>query len=242
MRLINWLFWIPVAATVGGLMGAVPVFIMGLIVPMTIVGPLAIATGSLLATLCAGWVANFAVIGEAVGRSRSRIFAIFCAATVAATIATAVGFLAASIVNALNAGLNILVDLAVYLPGVIIFVAATVVATRKLRVSVDRGLTAEGVVALVLAILWLVFSLFVGGLGSILGLVPAGLTVGPSVLSVLFVGSIILVITGAVMFLRRTERQSLNADAALSLILVGLMPLSVGGIVSLGCLTFTCGA
>lgn len=236
MQLTIWLFWMPVAVVVGGLAGSIPVFTMGLIVPVPIVGPLAIVTGSLLATLCAGWVANLAVTGEAVSRSRSRIFAIFGVASAAATVALAVGFLAASVANSLDAGLNIMVDLAVYLPGVIVFAAATVVATRKLRVRVDGGLTVEGAIALTLGALWLVFLFFVEGLGYLSGLVPAGLT-----MNALLGGSIILVVVGGVMFLRRTERRSLNADAALSLVLVGLMPLVVGGIVSLGCLTFTCG-
>ena len=72
MQRALWLFGVPLIALASGVVGFFPVFVMGLVMPIFMVGPLSLISGACLATLCSGWLANFARWGQ----SRSRLLAI----------------------------------------------------------------------------------------------------------------------------------------------------------------------
>ncbi len=246
MRIILWLFWIPLAAIAGGLAGSIPVFTMGLVVPVFIVGPLSLVTGSLLAALCAGWVANLADAGGSSARTKTRLWAIFCVSLCASIVGLLTGFLAAGMVNALKVGPNFVTDLAVYLPGAVIFLVAIVFATWRLRTPVDTRLGTWGAVALILSGAWVLFLVLVEGLGYSLGLVPSDFATGPFVQIATLGGSLIMAALGMLLLWRssrvRSGESSLRSDAALSLTLIAIMPLLVAGAVYLGCSASSCGA
>ena len=90
MKRVLWFIGVPVVALVAGVAGSVPVLVMSLIVPMFIVGPLALITGSLLAVLSAGWVANFSAHGAS-AQTRSRLWTIFVVALAASLIGPLAG-------------------------------------------------------------------------------------------------------------------------------------------------------
>jgi hypothetical protein len=227
------------AALAGGVAGATPVFVAGLVVNVSLVGPLAVLTGSLLAALSAGWVAN--LLYGAPERTRSRLWAIFGVSLLAAVMGVALGFAAAEVVIALGIGLSLVAVLVVYLPGAVVFVVATSVATWRLRAPVDGGLDQAGVSALALSAAWVGFLVLVGGL--LTGFAPEGFNVGLPVLALLGVGGVAVTLLGASLAVRSSAQGNvMSRDAALSLGLLGLAPLVILATVSLGCSVTYCGA
>jgi len=225
MRRLMRFVGVPLAALAGGVAGAAPVFVGGLVVNVFVVGPLALLAGSLLAALSAGWVANLSYIGAPV-RTRSRLWAIFGVSLVAAAGAVAMGFATAEVVNALDIGLSLAAVLAVYLPGTVLFAAATSIATWRLRAPVDGGLDQAGVMALALSAAWLAFLVFIGG--ALIGFVPEGLFVGLPALALLGVGGVAVATSGAFLAARSgVQGNVMSRDAALSLGLVGLAPVVI---------------
>lgn len=90
MRRVLWRLGIPVAAFLGGVVGSVPVFALGLGVPIYTPGPLALGTSALLSALAAGWVGNIAPPTPQQS-TRSRIPAVLAASGVGVVLALLVG-------------------------------------------------------------------------------------------------------------------------------------------------------
>jgi hypothetical protein len=239
MRRLVRFVGVPLAALAGGVAGAAPVFVAGLAVSVFVVGPLALLAGSLLAALSAGWVANLLYSGAPV-RTRSRLWAIFGVSLLAAAVAVALGFAAAGVVDALRIGPNLATDLAVYLPGAVVFTVATSFATWRLRAPVDGGLDRTGVMALALSAAWLVFLVFVGGL--LIGFVPEGFAVGLPALALLGVGGVAVAVSGAFLAAQSgVQGNVMSRDAALSLGLVGLAPVVILATGYMWCSVSYCG-
>ena len=243
-----WFAGVPLAALVAGAAGSAPVYVMGLVVPIFVVGPLALVAGSLLAALAAGWVANFSA-EDASARTRSRLWAIFGVALAASLVGLLAGMGGTFLVDELGVGMRYGVDLAmVYLPGAVIFSGATSVAAWRLRGPATDELGFSSGSALVLAAAWAVF----------LVTIEIIWTVQPAYLSqnladlileigfwVLFVGGLILAALGiflATRFSRGARERSLRWDAALSLASAGLTPAVITGAILLGCSVSYCGA
>ncbi len=242
-----WFAGVPLAALVEGAAGSAPVYVMGLVVPVFIVGPLALVTGSLLAALAAGWVANFSAHGAS-ARTRSRLWAIFAVALAASLVGLLTGMVGAFLANELGVGMLSGVDLVmVYLPGVVIFSGATTLAAWKLRTPTVGQLGVLGKTTLALAAAWAIF----------LVATEVIWTVQPAYLSqdladlileigfwVFFVGSLVLAALGiflATRFSRGVRKDSLPWDAALSLVSVGLTPAVIAGTIFLRCSVSYCG-
>ena len=248
MKRILWFIGVPVVALVAGVLGSVPILVMSLVVPMSIVGPLALITGSLLAVLSAGWVANLSAHGAA-ARTRSRLWSIFAIALAASLIGPLAGMAWAFFVAKFGVGLRFGPSLAmVYLPGTVIFSTATTLATWRLRSPATDELGFLSRTAIVLAAVWMVFLALMGSLSYVgSGYFPqdiAGLIAGLEFI-VLFVGGLILAALGiflATRSSRETRERGLRWDAALSLMSVGLMPFAVAGAIFLACSFSYCGA
>ena len=248
MRRVLWFVGVPVVALVAGVAGSVPVLVMGLVVPMFIVGPLALVVGSLLATLSAGWVANLSAHGAA-ARTRSRLWTIFAVALAASLIGPLTGMAWAFFVDELGVGMRFGPSLAmVYLPGAVIFSGVTTLATWRLRSPATDELGFLSRTAIVLAAVWIVFfalmeSISIWGYGYFPENI-VGLALGLEFI-VLFAGGLILAALGIFLvtrFSRGARRDSLRWDAALSLVSVGLLPFAVAGTIFLGCSVSYCGA
>ena len=248
LRQVLWFIGVPVVALVAGAASSAPIFVMGLVIPMFIVGPLALLTGSLLAALSAGWVANFSVHGAS-ARTRSRLWAIFAVALAASLVGLLTGMAGAFFINEYAAGTSLGVGAAlVYLPGAVIFSDATAVAAWKFRTLTVGRLGVLGKTTLALATAWAVFLVAIEILWTVQpaflfqNLMDLILGMGFWVFSV---GSLILAALGiflATRFSRGARERSLRWDAALSLMSVGLTPTAVAGAILLGCSVSYCGA
>ena len=249
MKRVLWFVGVPLAVLVTGVAGFAPVYVMGLVVPMFIVGPLALLAGSLLAALSAGWIANFSAHDTSV-QTRSRLWAIFAVALAASLVGLLAATVGAFFINELWVGMGFGASLAVYyLPGAVIFSGATTVAAWRLRSPAADRLDFMGRMALVLAAVWMGSLILVESL--LTGVLPysslqdlAGLL---SILElvVLFEGGLVLAALGiflATRFSRRTREHSLRWDAVLSLVSVGLLPFAVAGAIFLACSFSYCGA
>lgn len=232
-------------ALIGGVLGSAPIYVMGLVVPIFIVGPLALLTGCLIATLSAGWVANLSSNGAS-SQTRSRFGAIFAVALAASLAGLLAGMAGGFAVNEFGIGMRFGVDVAiVYLPGAILFSAATTIAVWRFLTPASERLGFLGGAALVLAAAWLGLIVFVGsslvggpGYRLLYSLAP-GLDI-----MVLFGVSFILTVIGiflVIRFFRGGAGRGLQRDAVLSLVAVGLMPAVIAGTISLGCSVSYCG-
>lgn len=248
MKQVLWFICVPVVALVAGVAGSVPVLVMGLVVPMFIVGPLALITGSLLAVLWAGWVANFSAHGAS-ARTRSRLWTIFAVALATSLIGPLAGMAWTFFVAEFGVGMRFGPSLAmIYLPGAVIFSGATTLATWRLRSPATDELGFLSRTAIVLAAVWMVFLVLMGSLSYVgSGYFPqnvANLIAGLEFV-VLFAGGLILAALGIFLvtrFSRGARKDSLRWDAALSLVSVGLLPFAIAGTIFLGCSFSYCGA
>lgn len=225
-----------IVALVGGVAGSAPVYVMGLVVPVTVVGPLALLVGSLLATLFAGWATNL------VGRGRSRLFAIFGVSLLAAVVALLLRFAGAWAVNTFEMGLGIGSTLLVYLPGAIFFSVMTAVAALRLRGPGGR-LGWDGAAALVLSACGSIFLLLVN---PIVPVVPPAQYVLVNYEIVVW-ASLAVAVLGllavAWCYSRGVSGRELARDAAVTLsLLAALLPV-VSGTIHVSCSTLVrCGA
>lgn len=121
-----------------GAAGFFPVFIMGLVVPGFIVLPLALLTGSLLASLSAGWVTNFGV-GGVLADTKSRIWAIFSVSLAASLAGSILAMVVGFIIDKFGADIGPNFGAIIYYAsGATVFVGATTVATWRLRTPPTR--------------------------------------------------------------------------------------------------------
>lgn len=156
VRQALWLVGVPLAALVGGVVGWAPVFVMGLGVPIFLVGPLSLVSGACLAALCAGWLANLADWS----RSRSRLLAILGISLIGAVLALPPYWALARLVNAFDLPNDLAIAIGVYLSGAIVFVAVTTLAVWRLRLPARGGLARD--LGLTLLLLVSVPALIVG--------------------------------------------------------------------------------
>lgn len=143
MRRALWLAGVPLATLAGGAAGFFPVFVMSLVVPVLIVGPLSLLSAAWLATVSAGWTANFAAWGQ----SRSRLPMTFACSLIGAILALPAYWAAAWMINTLYSPPNVASLGAIYysphLAGGVVFAAITSAATWKLRLQAQGGLAGD---------------------------------------------------------------------------------------------------
>lgn len=132
-----WLVGVPLAILAGGVAGWASVFVMGLAVPIFLVGPLSLLSGASLATISAGWFAN--IVRWRQSRSRLLLILVFSLIGAAAALLPYLG--AAWVVNVLDLPPSLLIATAVYLSGALVFVAVTTLAVWRLRAPTTEGLT-----------------------------------------------------------------------------------------------------
>ena len=240
------------AVLVGGVTGSVPVFAMGLTVSGLLIGPLNLLTGTMLATLSAGWVANLAsaynTAGFAQVRTRSRLGAIFCMSSVSASVAFVLGYAANAAVFWLGLSTEFLP--VVFTACGFAFVVATAIATWRLRSPVGDLLSPTGTISLTLSVAWLIFLSAFGGIADLLGMVPVDLATGFP-LATLFIASVAVAGAGVLLGVaggrrssetRTAQSRGLDQDAALMLFLTGIAPVCLMVAILLGCSVVTCGA
>jgi hypothetical protein len=223
------------AAAVGGVVGFVPIFSLGLGVPIFIPGPLAFGTSALLATLAAGWMGNIAPPTEQ-QHTRSRLLAILGASAGGVILALLVGvallFTVSRLLSISDPYAAINVALTIYAVCFAILASATSLATWRFRVPNSGRLGFDGAVALGLSVAGpLILSPLIpvmGSGGTQSAYVQAGIGVG---LALAAVG----VALKAWRSRRGPEGHGLGRDAALMLIMVGIWTAVVIGTVHLGC-------
>jgi hypothetical protein len=254
MRRFLWLLAITVAAFVGGVAGFLPVFVIGLGVPLTTVGPLAIGTGALVASLAAGWVGNLA----APQRTRSRLLAILVASEIGAILFSLISvalwaFAKLSALPTPSRGLTAAFTWAMLFCLVVFVFVVPPVATWRYRAPGVGRLGYEGAAALALSVVGLiVLVLTVPVFGS--GFSPGELlsAIGSSAngfVAAGFVACLVLVALLAalgVVWAARASREGLEGhelrrDAALTLAVVGIWVAVVfNGTLFLTCAVVTC--
>lgn len=235
---------IVIAALAGGVVGFLPVFVMGLGVPLFVVGPLAIGTGALVASLTAGWVGNLA----APRRTRSRLLAIFAVSEAGAILFSLVsaGFwifarLSEHPTPAAPA-FTVAFARALFTCAVIFVFVVPIITTWRYRDPGVGRLGYDGMSALALSVVGLVVLIL---------LVPvfgSGFDPGDSeglVAVAGFVAGMTLAASGVALRARISRRglegREIEQDAALTLVLVGLWVAVVFvGTVSLTCGIITC--
>ncbi len=218
------------ASFMGGVVGFVPVYVMGLVVPIFVVGPLALLTGSLVATLLTSWVANLL----AMDGSRSRLFVVFGISGVAAVAGLLLYFAGAWAVNTFDLGFGFGVDLLVYLPGAAVFSGMTTAAAWRLR-SPGGRLGKCGVGALVLSVGVLVLSLLANPTVEVFPIYEVAVGANLAVV-------ISCLIAMAWLGRRGSLGRGLARDAAITLCLSTSILPAVSGIVALACSATYCGA
>lgn len=118
-------------------------FTLGLGVPIFLVGPLSLLSGAWLATICAGWISNFARWGQ----SQSRLLAILGVSLVGAILALLPYWGAAWLINTLYRPPSVAPVGAIYfLPyvlGALAFTVTSSLAVWRLRIPAERGLTRD---------------------------------------------------------------------------------------------------
>lgn len=218
---------------------------MGLSVPLFIVGPLALLTGSLLASLSAGWIANLASGGTS-AHTRSRLWATFAVSLAASLVGALVASGGAFLIYRFGRDIGLIAGLLIYyLPATSIFIGATSVAVWRLRTPTVGRLGFAGGAALSLATAWMVSlmlmgNMFLGGLGD---RIFAYLFIPGTETSIILRGSLVLTVIGVFLTVRssrRFGRRSLQRDASLSLLALGSAPALLFGAISLGCSVSYC--
>lgn len=243
LRRIIWFVGVPLAAAAGGLVGFLPVVVMGLVVPVFLVGPLGLATGALLATLLAGWIANFAAFSDKAGcRERSRLLMVFLVSLLGAVAGLLVSMVITIIIDSLGA-MNVMSVLLFYLPSIIVFTAATTVATWRFRnpVEGETSLGFVGAATLGLSSAWVLFLFLYEWFGPQLGgLLPSNLGLFLPLWFIAMLG-LLLAASGTAVYVVFT-RNKIIQDAGLTLILTGLTPTLIIGTIATGCTLAYCGA
>ncbi|MFN2557013.1 MAG: hypothetical protein ABR592_09100 [Nitriliruptorales bacterium] len=89
MRAVLFRMAPPVVAFLGGITAGLPVFVLGLVFPELLVGPLALAFGALVCALGAGWMGNL----FSPDRSRTSLLHVVAVTEVAAVLVAPVTFL-----------------------------------------------------------------------------------------------------------------------------------------------------
>lgn len=246
MRLILWRLGVSIAAFLGGVVGFVPVFVVGLSVPFEVTGPLSLGTGILLAALAAGWVGNIAPSAPQ-QRTRSRLLPILAASGVGLVLAllvgVAFGFALFRLfpVSDLSSGVPPRAY-AIYGAFFATLALAASFATWRYRGPRVSGLGSGGVTSLALSIFGLVvLLLLVPVMGS--GFDPGG--IAGALVAGGFAVTLVLAALGAVSVVRNSRWSpegvhALGWDAALTLALVGGWTATIFGAVYLTCLLVTC--
>lgn len=218
-----------VVAAVLGLGVGIPVLGMGLVVPFQVVGPLALATGALVAALGSGWVGNLFM------PDRSRLVLIVAVAEASAVVPLLV-MIAPVYFPGLRLGLlsgPLVYTAAVSAVGVAISAS---VATVRLRGPRGR-LGWDGAAALLASAAVLVLGISTGGAG-LIPLVPERGLVTLGYESMAWI-SLVCLVAGASMAVLRSGRFSsgreLGRDAAATLALVAAIPPGVVGSISFAC-------
>lgn len=202
----------------------VPVLTMGLVVPIHVVGPLALAAGALPAALGAGWVGNL-FTGD-----RSRLLLVVAVAEVSAAVLCLV-MLALSFLPGLFGPL-------IFTAAACAVVVAISAAVAALRLRGPRGrLGLDGAAALLASAAVFVLGISAGGAG-LLPLVP-DLGLAASGYKDLAWINLALLVAGASMAFLRSGRFSpgheLGRDAAATLALMATILPGVGGTISFAC-------
>lgn len=217
-----------VVAAVLGLGVGIPMLGMGLVVPFQVVGPLALATGALVAALGSGWVGNLFM------PDRSRLVLIVAVAEASAVVP--VLMIAPVYFPGLRLGLlsgPLVYTAAVSAVGVAISAS---VATVRLRGPRGR-LGWDGAAALLASAAVLVLGISTGGAG-LIPLVPERGLVTLGYESMAWI-SLVCLVAGASMAVLRSGRFSsgreLGRDAAATLALVAAIPPGVVGSISFAC-------
>ncbi len=235
VRRVLWRLGIPIAAAVGGVVGFVPIFALGLGVPIFVPGPLALGTAALLATLAAGWVGNIAPPAEQ-QHTRSRLLAILGASVGGVILALLVGvallFIVPRLLSISDPYAMINVTLAIYAVCLAILALAASLATWRLRAPNSGGLGFDGAAALGLSVAGpIILSPLIpvmGSGGTQSAYVQAGSGVG---LALAAAGAALM----AWRLRRGPEGHGLGRDAALTLIMVGVWTAVTIGAVHLSC-------
>ena len=219
-----------IAAFVGGVVGFLPVYVMGLVVPLLVVGPLALLAASVMATLLACWIANF----MAPDGSRSRLLGVFGASVIAIVLAIFLYFAGAWAVNVFRLGFEIWVTLLVYLPAAFAFAGViTAVAWRTRSPGGRLGwpggvmlLAAVGILSLAISTSYSVGFFFVSE--------------GTMVLAGVFLAILSLLVA---IWVSRRHSRDLLGDAGITLCLSAALPPVIYGVTYVSCSYLTyCGA
>lgn len=238
MRRVLWRLGTLVAAFIGGVVGFVPVFALGLGVPLYVPGPLALGTSALLAALSAGWVSNIAPPAPQ-QRTRSRLLAIFaasgCGVILAALVGVAFGFAISWLFPISDPYSGINLALATYGVSFAVLSLTTSFATWRYRSPREGHLGVTGVTALALSVAGLVvLFLLIPVMGS------GGARAWPVVVG--FGVTLTLAASGVVLVARNLRRvpEGLGQDAALTLTLIGTWTTLIIVAVYLSCSVVTC--
>lgn len=229
------------SAFVGGVVGFVPVFALGLGVPIVVPGPLAFGTASLLAALAAGWVGNIAPLAPQ-QHTLSRLLAILAASgggmVLTLLVSVAFSFAVFRLFAISDPYTGTYLVLATYGVCFVIQAAASSAETWRYRGPRGEGHLGFGRVVLL--------ALSIVGLVVLLLLIPVMGSGGASAWPVIVGLDITLALTAlGVASMARSSRQGLEGyelgyDAALTLALVGAWAALIIGAVSLTCLIVTC--
>jgi hypothetical protein len=220
---IRFLAAVVVAAMLGLAVG-IPVLTIGLVVPIHVVGPLALAAGALPAALGAGWVGNLFT------RDRSRLLLVVAVAEASAAVLCLV-MLASSFLPGLFGPL-------IYTAAVCAGVVAISAGVAALSLRGPRGrLGWDGAAALLASAAGFVLGVSAGGAG-LLPLIPDRSLVTLGYVDLAWI-SLVLMVAGASMAVLRSGRFSpgheLGRDAAATLALVAAIPPGVVGSISFAC-------
>lgn len=215
-----------------------PVLTMGLVVPMHVVGPLALVMGALSAALGAVWVANL-FVGD-----RSRLLLVVGVAEVSA-VSLAILMQASFFLPVPGLG-SLFVGPLIYVAGVCVAVVAVNASVAAARLRGTRGrLGLDGAAAILLSGIGFVLGLSVGG-ARLLFMVPDWGLVGLGYENLVWI-SLVFLAVGVAITLLRSRRLSpgheLGRDAATTLALVAAMLPVVVGSISFACSNLVgCGA
>lgn len=227
-----------IVAAMLGLATGLPVLAMGLVVPVQVVGPLALVVGGLSAGLGAAWVANL------FARDRSRLLLVAGVAEASAVLLALlmlVSFLLP--VPGLD---SLFVGPLIYVAGVCAAIVAVNAGVAAVRLRGTRGrLGLDGAAAILLSGFCSLLGLSVGGAG-LLPMVPDWGLVRLGYENLVWISLVFLAVGVAMTFLRSrrpSPGHELGHDAATTLALVAAMLPVVVGSISFACSNLVgCGA
>ncbi len=220
------------ATFVGGVAGLVPVYSMGLVIPMIVVGPLTLLSTSIVAALLAVWSANLI----ATDGSRSRLIAVLAYSGIAAVLGLLVHFAVVWAANTFDLGFELWVTMMIYLPAAFVFSGIVTVVALRMRAPGGR-LGWSGSVMLLMAAGILVFSILTSptvGLGFVSYWIIGGLGLTIVLTSL---------ITALISLRRATSGWELMRDASITLCIAVTLLLILYGAVYAACSSpMYCGA